>query len=533
MRIKSISVRHFKRFTNLTVPEIPPTSKLVILVGPNGSGKSSLFEALNHWQSLNVFGRTGEESYFRKNQEAPKQGSWYENLIDLEFHGLTFGTPKNTKGKFYFRTAYRNESDFTIQNLSKQSDPTESYKLATLAQNDLTVSENYQRLISQTLNGVFDPQNGGKTVENLREELIGKIQKSLSMIFGDLNLASVGDPLINGSFYFEKGASKDFHYKNLSAGEKSVFDLVLDLIVKSSYFPNSIYCIDEPEAHMHTALQSIVLQELYNLVPETSQLWIATHSIGMLKKASDIELSKPGTVTFLDLSNRDFDTPQIITPSAIDSVMWEKFASLAFGDFSKLIAPDRIVFCEGTSKGRAYKDFDAQIYGAIFVKIMPTTKFISIGSCSELENLANQTVSVTGKILQNTQVIKFIDRDGKSDPEVVEANARGIKVSKMRNIECYLLDDEIIMQLCKSLGKENLIPDCLAEKQTAIAKSVARGNPLDDIKSASGEIFVGLKRILSLPRAGNTSCAFLRDTMTPLVTQETEVYKTLYREIFE
>lgn len=33
---------------------------------------------------------------------------------------------------------------------------------------------------------------------------------------------------------------------------------------------------------MHTALQSKLLNEMYNLVPDRSQLWLSTHSIGML-----------------------------------------------------------------------------------------------------------------------------------------------------------------------------------------------------------------------------------------------------------
>jgi hypothetical protein len=39
---------------------------------------------------------------------------------------------------------------------NKQQDPTKHIKLETLMQNDITVSENYQRLISATLSGVFE-----------------------------------------------------------------------------------------------------------------------------------------------------------------------------------------------------------------------------------------------------------------------------------------------------------------------------------------------------------------------------------------
>jgi hypothetical protein len=73
----------------------------------------------------------------------------------------------------------------------------------------------------------------------------------------------------------------------------------------------------------------------------------------------------------------------------------------------------------------------------------------------------------------------------------------------------------------------------LEAKNQAIQDSIGRGHPSDDIKSASGNIFVELKRILGLTQCGNNKCAFIRDTMTPLVTEDTAVYQELENEIFK
>lgn len=531
MKISKVHIRGFKRFTDLTVSELPETAKLVILVGPNGSGKTSLFEAFHYWYKLKGFSHLGDADYLFKKGIEVGDKDW-NKLVEIEFHNQQLTDQQEIKGKFYFRTAYRNEVDFTVNQLTQQKDPTQQSRLASLMQNDLTVSENYQRLISQTLSGVFDLNNGNRKVEQLREELIGKIKSSLSSIFEDLNLSSIGDPLSNGSFYFEKGNSKDFHYKNLSAGEKSVFDLVLDMIIKSSYFDNAVYFIDEPETHMHTRLQAKLLNELYNLTPQNSQLWISTHSIGMLKEAEELELLHPNSVVFLDFDNRDFDLTENIYPAKIDKTIWNRFFDLAFADFSKLIAPSKIVFCEGTSQGRKYKDFDAQIYSKIFENKHYNTKFVSIGSCSEIENIENQSVNIISNILKSSDIKKFIDRDDKSTQEIQELQQKGIRVSKKRHIESYLLDNEIINKLCQAMGKPESFQDCIDAKNKAIADSTARGNAPDDIKSASGEIFISLKKRLSLTGCGNNKCAFLRDTITPLVTEETNIFKELENEIF-
>ena len=46
MKIKSIKLKDFKRFTDLTIEGLPETAKLVVMIGPNGCGKSSVFDAL-------------------------------------------------------------------------------------------------------------------------------------------------------------------------------------------------------------------------------------------------------------------------------------------------------------------------------------------------------------------------------------------------------------------------------------------------------------------------------------------------------
>src|ERR1700677_3585972 len=45
MKIKSLQLRNFKRFTDLTLQGIPEDAKLVLLIGSNGSVKSSVFDA--------------------------------------------------------------------------------------------------------------------------------------------------------------------------------------------------------------------------------------------------------------------------------------------------------------------------------------------------------------------------------------------------------------------------------------------------------------------------------------------------------
>ncbi len=45
MRIKSVCLKNYKRFTELTISGLPATARLAVLVGPNGTGKSSVFDS--------------------------------------------------------------------------------------------------------------------------------------------------------------------------------------------------------------------------------------------------------------------------------------------------------------------------------------------------------------------------------------------------------------------------------------------------------------------------------------------------------
>jgi AAA domain, putative AbiEii toxin, Type IV TA system len=153
-------------------------------------------------------------------------------------------------------------------------------------------------------------------------------------LFDNLELEGPGRPLNGGTFRFKKGTSSGFHYKNLSGGEKAAFDLLLDFIIKRRAFDDTIFCIDEPELHMHTKLQARLLEVMFSLVPDNCQLWLSTHSIGMARTAAQLNTANPGQVAFIDFHNQEFDHPTTLKPTVPDRNFWRQMFHTALDDLA-------------------------------------------------------------------------------------------------------------------------------------------------------------------------------------------------------
>jgi predicted ATPase len=534
MRIQSVELKGFKRFHHLKI-SLPDDVKLVVLAGPNGCGKSSLFEAFNYWHRMNAGWNLGwDQKYYPKAGDSAHQGQGWSRQIEVRFHGALPTDQFRRRKLFYIRSAYRNDPHFENASLSRQGAAIDEIRFNRLIDNDVVVSRNYQRLASQALEDVFDKEPVTLTVGEFREKAIGDIRSSMRRVFPDLLLNDLGNPLLTGTFRFDKGTSRRFLYMNLSGGEKAAFDLLLDMVVKCREFDDTVYCIDEPEAHLSTRLQAALLNELVLILPGSSQLWLATHSIGMMRHARDMERERPGTVAFLDFSDLDFDQPQTLAPVRTTRAFWERVLNVALDDLSTLVAPAQVVICEGAPAGAQGKnaEHDAICYNSIFESEFPDTRFFSAGNSADVVSDRLALVAFMRGLAVGCKVVRLIDRDDHSDQDVVDLTKDGITVLGRRNLESYLYDDEVLSALCAKVGMAEREEGLLQDKKEALAQSVVRGNAPNDLKSAAGTIYSRAKQRLSLTGVGNDAMSFARNTLVPLVTPDTSVYKQLRSDIF-
>lgn len=531
MKIKAINVKEFRRFHDLQIVEIPESVKLVIVLGPNGNGKSSLFDLMmKFWDRHSGFGGASDPSYYGRIGSVDPNAAF--NRGHVEFHGEQPNSMQRFRKSFYFRSAYRNEPEMRNEPFNRMGPATDERRFQRSIDNDATVGQNYKRLVSQGFEDIFERVVPETTIGEFREEHIGTIRNALQIVFPNLELNGLGNPMAVGEFKFSKGTQKGYSYKNLSGGEKAAFDLILDIAVKSREFDDTVYCIDEPEAHLNPRVHGKIVEALLSLIGDECQLWLATHSVGMLKFAQEMERRQPGSVAFLDF-DKDFDQPQLIAPTRMTRELWRSALSVALDDMASLVAPSVIVACESAeANGLPGAGPDAAIYNQIFSAEFPDVRFVSIGAKTDLKGDRFMVMNALLGEIEGIELLRLRDRDDMSEAEVADAKKDGMRVLCARNLETFLFQDDVLQLLCISLGQTEKFEALKSAKIADIENAAQQGHIREDLKKSAGRIMTSCKRILGLRNAGETVRAFMRDTLAPLIVPGTKPYASLSASVF-
>ena len=330
MRISSIELTSFKRFTHLTISDIPDTSKLVLVIGSNGSGKSSLFDAFDWLQKGVNKGFSGFRdneqinNYYKKNNvisaEAIIEFTNGNQIIKKDAR-IIEGSELTKKfiGRSSIRIVPRITNDANPLQISTDNDSPFSY-----IENDTRFINDVFLYIQQIDKALREPVFSGKQADTLKifRDFIDPLNISLLKIFkGDktttIQIAEFQNatPQTNAKLVFRKGESK-INYDLLSHGEKQVVILLINFIVRQEYYKDSIIFIDEMDNHLNTALQSTLLDEIVTRwIPDDSQLWTASHALGFIDYARNSEIA-----SIVDFNLLNFDNHQEIVPEPKDKL---------------------------------------------------------------------------------------------------------------------------------------------------------------------------------------------------------------------
>lgn len=469
MKIRSIRLKEYKRFHDLTIDLGEEPARIVALVGPNGCGKSSVFDAMLYVN--NNFYRIGSSEYKDYKYHSLMQSPNYntENIsISFTSGGIyeviglkkTHGIPNTV---FSFRSSFRYNGSLMVRQSSAVSDiRNNDYGASTASDIDQRMEQNYRRLqikYNDYLNSEDCKPSEAK--KHIIGELNSAIQNCLSLEIDNLGNIEAAQ----GTIFFKKNDTPNsFPFDVLSSGEKEVVDLLLDLYLRAEDYNDSIYIIDEPELHLNTAIQRKLLIEINKMIPQNCQIWVATHSIGFLRALQE-ELNDVSQVIAFDEKNQWASQKYTLKPIAKNRNNWSKIFSTALDDLTGLVSPKRIVYCEGRAEpgaNKCEKGLDAEVYNTIFGEKHPETLFVSSGGNTELDQRSEIAISVLSKVFPDVEILVLKDRDMASGKDITENdrqeylknNLDNHRVLKRFEIENYLYDKEVLKNYCSHNGKE-------------------------------------------------------------------------------
>jgi AAA15 family ATPase/GTPase len=325
MHITKLQLQNFKRFTDLTITLDKPY-KLVLLVGSNGSGKSSVFDAFEVVSSY-IRDTKGNDSpnkaYYRKDSNND-----FDIKIDTELSKFAYisgeGTKvfafnelsKKTQNIFYGRSSLRQVPKLERTSLGKNTIDfaKDSDRPRQFIDRDERFENDIENITAQILQAVF---NSNRDTKEIRDKFIEPINAAFERIFGtdatiSLQLKQITPPLEGNvaNILFQKGNS-DIHYNLLSAGEKEVFNILINLLSRRDIFKDTVYFFDEIDLHLNTKLQFNLIKEITeHWMPENCQFWTASHSLGFIEYANQSE-----NAALIDLDELNFDVPQTLLPT--------------------------------------------------------------------------------------------------------------------------------------------------------------------------------------------------------------------------
>lgn len=522
MRIAKVNIKNFKKFHDLTINLGETPKKIVALIGKNGCGKSSVLDALI---SYSIY---GSAPFIQKNyvpQIFYRDNASNTNSIFLfDSQDRPFERIKNL---VCFRSPYRyntmlNIKDIkAVQSISENADS----QISSLHIDD-RVESNYRLLLA--LYREYMETNDTKPSET-REFLIRELNNSIRNCL-DLEIYNLGNVEKNeGSIYFKKSNSDSIiSFNSLSSGEKEVVDLLLDLYLRKEEYRGKIYVIDEPELHINTAIQRKLLIEIDKLIDDESQLWIATHSIGFIRCLQEELKEKSQIIEFKE--DLKYDSESItLTEMERSRANWKNVFDTALDDLTGLIAPKRIIYCEGRDTPRqdgGERGLDAKVFNNIFSSNYPETLFVSSGGNTELDQRSEIALAILGKVFNNIEIWVFKDRDIASggqmtgfDREIyLDNQTPAFRVMKRWEIENYLFDKEVLKKYCL----ENNLSFDEATYDAQVNDIVNQ-----DVKS----LFPIIKKICHITTSINADK--FKENLSKRITPEMNVYKELEGCIFK
>lgn len=284
---------------------------------------------------------------------------------------------------------------------------------------ELLMTENYQKSIEyreshKNGNVEFDNETRLEKIKGIWENVI--THRKLKICAGKIEVSD-SESTEDGKYYYNGSEMSD--------GERAIFYFIGEAL---SVPPDSLIIVDEPENHLHKS----ILIRLWNAIEIARQdctfLYI-THSLEFASSRINTQILWVKGLK----SNLQWDYEVIEDVNASDNLMLEILGNR-----------QKVLLVEGTPD----KSIDRKLYAMLFSEY----NIIPLESCNSVIQYTKAYQKL--RDIHYADVKGIIDRDRRSNEEIVSYNRNNIFIPDVAEIENLFLLPEVIQVVCIKQSKE-------------------------------------------------------------------------------
>jgi ABC-type oligopeptide transport system ATPase subunit len=273
-----------------------------------------------------------------------------------------------------------------------------------------------------------------------------------------------------------------YHAKEMSDGERGIFHLIGEAL---SVPTKGLFVVDEPELHLHRAIQARLWDAIESARPDCTFVYI-THDLGFAASRKDAT-----KVWLREYTNEKWDWVEVPETDALpETLLLEVMGSRR-----------PILFSEGDRTS-----LDYFIYGKVF----PEYTVVSCGSCEHVIHSACSFAETP--TLHENRCAGIVDNDGRTTSDIEKLNGLGIAVLPVALIENLFLTEPVVRISAEKLGHSPdeillKIKDRVFELLKKNAVRVASNLTRQEMEAALRTFGAGEDGAEALSAAYKTACA--------------------------
>jgi AAA15 family ATPase/GTPase len=473
MRIKGITIDNFKAFKKVN---ISCNENFNFIVGENNIGKSTILEAIQLWKSgYDCLVKNNNESFYGEN--TPRYLS-FDSLFFLRLSSINDIFNNNSKKKVSITLVFTHDgAEFSMKITLEKPGSIDTYfrvKFSPVNFNrfkdkiiDLGLKLDNAIFLYQTRPVFHSIKNEpfynsaqllkkislGKSHEVIRNKILRcstvdnkfiKIEERLNAVFGTAikirfkNKSKQDEEFVR--ITIQEHGKKEVDISLVGSGVLQVIEIfsTLEYISKSEHCLN-ILMIDEPDSHIHSNLQSALIDELRN--DDINQVFLISHNDRLIQKANE------GELFYINQASIEKENIRNLPVDSYDSVV----SSLA-GKLLGLTEEEKekiIIITEGKT--------DKKILEKAWVKLNPCQDspfhFISSGLGLDEEkrsgcaDTVKRTIELVSTVSENIKLIGLFDNDREGNEQFKGVNKNIFEPYNIQNTKRKHLEKDIFALL--------------------------------------------------------------------------------------